>query len=131
MPVMEVRRWSKLGRRITTELRTRPDELTEIASDDFLTSFTRLLEGIERSCDGETANFRLSSEIDNDQAEFLLHGIERCLSSERLRQLVTETDVKEHSPFTLHLVESLTTGLVVEGRSCEHYLDDTKALFER
>ena len=61
----EVQRWSRTLRRIVIELRNDPCELEGIATDDLLSSWTRLVDRWPDS-DTEPASFRWSESIDSE-----------------------------------------------------------------
>jgi hypothetical protein len=119
----DVRSWSRFARRLVAELRLEPAELEGIATDDFLNAWTRLIEKFDRQIGECGQEFRWSTEFDDDQAEYLLHGLERGLRSPALGQLVTATEMAAYASFTLHLVQALVDGLIANDRNCEHYCD--------
>lgn len=129
-PADAVKGWSRLHRRLAVELRSaRETETTEVG-EDLLASWSSFVETLDshcRACDGE---FRWTHPLDEDEAEFLLHGLDRCLRSPVTRKAVTAEELSTHAGFTLHVVESLTTALVAEGRGCEHFLDEARSLLQ-
>ena len=127
----EVQGWSRFARRLITELRTDPHELQGIATDDLLCQWSTLIDqwaavAGEAPVDG---SFRWSQPIDCEEAEFLVHGLERCLHSATIGSLVTAEEAERYSPFTLHVIQAFLDGLVAEGTAHEHLADQIRALF--
>ena len=137
VPADNVRRWTRLVRRLLVELRANPEELEGIATEDFLTASSHMIDQwfhqtVEKpEADPTESVFRWSQTIEDDAAEYLLHGLERCVCSTTLARLMTEEEIAEHGAFTLHLVESLVDGLIGQGRHCEHYADHVRATVDR
>lgn len=129
-PADDVQHWSRTARRVMLELRAVPDTEAGPAplDDDLLDSWGRFIErwATEATrCDGP---FRWSDTIDDDQAEFLLHGLEQCLHHPQARCSLTCDEIARHRRFTVHLVEALIDGLQMEGRSSEHFADQLRAV---
>lgn len=129
-PAAEVRGWSRLHRRLAVELRSVPEvEQTEV-DHELLNSWSSFVDTLDTHCRACDDDFRWTHPLDDDEAEFLLHGLDRCLRSPVTKKAVTAEEMSTHASFTLHVVESLTTALVAEGRRCEHYLDDARSLLQ-
>jgi hypothetical protein len=73
--------------------------------------------------------FRWSRPLDIEVAEFLLHGLERSLTSRRLMARITPEESAAQRPFTLHVIRAFVDGLVGEGQTHEHYADQVRASF--
>jgi hypothetical protein len=128
----DVRQWSRLARRIVIELRADPAELDGIATDELLSAWSRLIDGWSKATLpaghlGTTGEFRCSEILDDEFAEYLLHGLASCLGSKALCDLMTDEEMTNHAGFTLHLAEALVDGLMAEDRQCEHYADQVRA----
>ena len=119
--------WSRTARRLVLELRTDPAELAEVATPDLLDGWSILIDRWSREASADRT-FRWSAAIDDDQAEYLLHGLEQCLRFGDLGHLLTEDDVRRNREFTVHMVDSMIDGLEIEGRHCEHFFDEMREL---
>lgn len=126
----EVEGWSRLFRRLAVELRSVVEPEKAEISEDLLQSWSSFVDTLDTHCRTCSGEFRWTHPLDEDEAEFLLHGLDRCLRSPVTRQAITPGELSAHTAFTLHVVESLTTALVAEGRRCEHYLDEARSLLE-
>ncbi len=122
---VEVCRWIKFARRIICELRLDPDDLHGVVTDDMLVSWSRLIDQWERQAIDEPT-FRWSEALESDQAEYLLHGFERCLQSRSIRQSSTAEERETQRQFSMHIVQAFVDGLSEEGRSCQHYVDQVR-----
>jgi hypothetical protein len=132
--ITDMQAWLRFARRLITELRTDPDELAGIATDDFLSQWSTLIEEWDAaSRNGGAAladgSFRWSQRLGGEEAEFLLHGLERCLHSATIRSKITSDEAATHRAMTMHLVQAFVDGLSAEGQAHQHYADQVKALF--
>ena len=121
--------WTKFARRLMVELRADPCELAGIATDDFLRPWADLIgQWAEEAGAPDTHEFRWTQSIDDDVAEFLLHGLERCMASPSVAGRVSPDEILRHSRFTRHVAKAFIAGLTIEGRPCEHYTERLEAL---
>ncbi len=118
----DVASWTRLARRMVSELRLDAADLGGIATEDFLAAWSTVIDTIDTHCMSCDVEFRSTDVLDNDLAEYLLHGFSKCLAAPSLGQLLTIEEQHAQLEFTAHLAESLVNGLVDEGRDCEHYL---------
>lgn len=123
----DVQQWARFARRIVCEMRVDPDDLEGVATTDFLDQCTQLIDVWERDAALGSADFRWSAPIECENAEYLLHGIDRCLRSNRLVSLATVDELGSHEPFMMHIVQSLVDALSAEGRCSEHLCDQVRA----
>lgn len=122
----DVLRWSKFARRILVELRTTEDEDQAVVSPDVLELWSRTLDewsGRAVESANHDAPFRWSSEVEPEVAEFLLHGLDKCLHSPRVMGWVTPAEAEEQRAFTMLVVRSFVDGLAAEGEGCRHFAD--------
>lgn len=123
----DVQQWARFARRMVCDLRVDPRDLAGIATPDFLDQCTQLIDDWERDaalCDGD---FRWSAVMECESAEYLLHGLDRCLSSRSLVERATVDELSAHEPFTMHIVQSLVDSLSSEGSCSEHLCDQIRA----
>lgn len=121
----DVQSWTRFARRIVTELRTDPEDLAGIACEDFLTQWSSLIDEWSAAATPKDT-FRWSQSIDVEQAEFLLHGLDRCYQSPGLRSRITDDEAEEYRRFTVHLIGAFIDGLAAEGRPHEHYAEELR-----
>lgn len=126
----DVASWTRVARRMVSELRLDPADLGGIATPDFLEAWSSVIDQIDTRCSTCDVEFRSTDIVDDDVAEYLVHGMSKCLSAPSLGQLITDQERHTHLKFTGHLAEALVTGLVEEGRDCEHYLDRIRTALE-
>jgi len=122
-----VRQWARFTRRILCELRVDPGDLGGVATPDFLDRCTAWVDQWERNASTGDHDFRWSEWIEPEQAEYVLHGIDRCLHSDRLGERMTTAERADYVPFTMHVVQALVDGLSTEGRCSEHLCDQVRA----
>lgn len=115
LPIEDVRDWTRFARRLICEIRVDPADLAGLASPDFLMAWSTMVDALERHAAEPMDMFRWSATIDVELAEYLLHGLHRCVHSESLRTLITPAEQTRHAPFTLHLIQSFIDGLTAEG----------------
>jgi len=132
VPAEDVQQWARFVRRMIVELRVDPADLDGVATSDFLDACTQLIDGWARdasSNDGaaEPAEFRWSQTIESEKAEYLLHGLDRCLRSAGLAERATPEELAAHHPFMMHVVQALVDGLTVEGSCHEQLCDQVRA----
>ncbi|MEL7155516.1 MAG: hypothetical protein AAFN30_02840 [Actinomycetota bacterium] len=121
--------WTRFARRMIAEMRIDPSDLEGVATEDLLDQWSALLDqwaaAMTRS-EGET--FRHTQALDNEQAEFLLHGLTRFMTSPALRGRVTPAELTDHNRFTGHVAKAFISALSIEGRPCQHYQDHLQLL---
>lgn len=113
VPADLVEGWTRFARRMVCELRLDPAELAPLAVPDLLGPWGDLIDQWARSA-ARAESFRWSSELDDEVAEFLLHGYERFLHSDALRDRATRSELTEHRGFSLHVAQAFVDGLGVE-----------------
>lgn len=107
-----------------------PDRFNGPAPDDVLTQWSALIDRWEQACESADGDcFRWSETMDCEVAEYLLHGLERCLHSSAVQALVTPHEAATHWPFTRHLILAFVDSLSAEGDAHEHYVDQILTLF--
>lgn len=119
----DVQQWARFVRRMICELRVDPADLDGVATPDFLDQCTKMIDVWERDAALGGPEFRWSDTIECETAEYLLHGLDRCLRSTGLAERATQTELTTHHPFMMHVVQSLVDGLTAEG-SCHEQLCD-------
>jgi hypothetical protein len=131
VPAEDLRRWSGFARRVLIELRTNPEVLEGVASDDFLTQWSRLIDAWSNcAADCGCGQVRWSCPLDDEMAEFLLHGLERCFHSEGVTALMSPEEVPGHRQFTLHVIQAFIDGLTAQGLAPnDHFCDQVRANF--
>lgn len=123
----EVQQWVRFARRMVCELRVDPADLDGVATPDFLDECTRLISSWEQTIVLDGAQFRWSEPLDCEFAEYLLHGLVRCLRSPGLAQRATSDELAANEPFVMHVVQALVDGLAAEGSGPEHLCDQVRA----
>lgn len=123
----DVQQWARFARRMVCELRVDPADLAGVATPDFLDECTLLISELEGAVAVAGEDVRWSRQIECDQAEYLLHGIVRCLRSPGLAQRATHDEHLAHEPFIMHVVQALVDGLAAEGSGPEHLCDQVRA----
>lgn len=124
---VDVEHWAKFARRVLAEVRTEPADLDGFITDDLLRQWSTLIERwADRARGGE--QFRWSESLDCEVAEYLLHGLERCLQSPSVRNRITPDEYEAHRPFTMHLVSAFVVGLEGEGRCHEEYASQLRGV---
>ncbi len=124
---LAVQKWTRFARRMVCELRVDPVDLVGVATPDFLDRCTDLIDHWERHALGDDQEFRWSESIEPELAEYLLHGIDRCLQSPTFIDRITAIERELHEPFMMHIVQALVDGLSGEGRCSEHLCDQVRA----
>lgn len=122
-----VRQWTRFVRRVLCDLRVDPAGLGGVATPDFLDRCSQSLDRWEHEAALAGTEFRWSQDIEPELAEYMLHGIERCMNSPQVTGRVTDAERQIHRPFTLHVVQALVDGLSAEGRCSEHLCDQVRA----
>jgi len=127
VPAGDVQQWSRFVRRMICELRVDPADLDGVATSDFLDACTQMIDVWARDAALGDAEFRWSQDIESEAAEYLLHGLDRCLHSTRLAERATHEELTAHHPFMMHVVQSLVDGLTAEGSCHEQLCDQVRA----
>ena len=123
----DVQQWARYVRRVVSELRLDPSDLAGVATPEFLEACSRGIDRWDHHAALGGPEFRWSSEIDPEVAEYFLHGLDRCLHSPALEGRITEEERQAHRPFTMHVVQALVDGLSAEGRCSQHLCDQVRA----
>lgn len=111
----DVRDWVRFARRLICQMRVDPADLAGIASPDLLSAWSDMVDRLDEHADLSQDMFRWSEHVDVELAEYLLHGLHRCVHSESLRSHITAAEQAKHAAFTLHLIQSFIDGLTAEG----------------
>lgn len=125
LPATDVLHWSKFARRIVVELRSAP-EGDELLSPDVIELWSRTLTdwtGTAQRAVSDELPFRWSSDLEPEVAEFLLHGLDKCLHSPVVMGWVTTDEKEQQRTVTMAVVRAFVDGLTVESHSCQHYAD--------
>lgn len=129
VPADDLKRWSRFARRVVVELRTQPSLLPDMG-DDLLDQWGRLADdwcaAAGAACGPEV---RWSAPMDDEQAEYLLHGLTRCFYSPRVTAMMTPEEVRAQRRFTLRIIQAFVDGLVAEGRSDDHFVEQLRTEF--
>lgn len=123
----DVQQWARFVRRMICELRVDPADLDGVATSDFLDQCTKMIDVWERDAALGSGEFRWSAAIESETAEYLLHGLDRCLQSPGLSGRATAEELTTHHPFMMHVVQSLVDGLTAEGACHEQLCDQVRA----
>jgi hypothetical protein len=129
-PAEDVVRWSKFARRIVVELRS--TEGIEGFAPDVIDLWARTLDDwSSQAKDFSDADslFRLTEELEPEVAEYLLHGLDRCLHSPAVMSWITPEEAKEQRAFTMHVVRAFVDCLSAEGYGCQQYADQILSSF--
>lgn len=127
-PADDVLRWSKFARRILVELRSN-DLAERVVSTDVVDLWSRTLDEWSDEAAGlaDDVTFRWSTDLEPEVAEYLLHGLERCLHSPTVRGWIRPEEAREQRMFTMQVVRAFVDGLQAEGRGCQQYADQIMA----
>jgi hypothetical protein len=123
----QVRAWSKCLRRLVIELRLCPEGSGPFVDDDVLTQWSQLADAWASTDFGTSACVRWEDNMEPDKAEFLLHGLLTCLSSEFLRRSLTDEELQSHTPFTLHVIQSFVDALNSDGHCDRNYIEQVRS----
>jgi hypothetical protein len=123
----DVQQWARLSRRILWEIQADPADLAGIATNEMLEGWRKIIETWGHEAVLGESTFRWSGDIDVEQAEYLLHGLDRALQSKRVRSLVSASTASSNRPFTMHVVQSFVDALSAEGRCQQHLCDQIRA----
>ncbi len=123
----DVRDWARFARRLICEIRVEPDGFQGIASPDLLSAWSTMIDTLDSHPTPTDPMFRWTGKIDVELAEYLLHGLHRCVHSEELQIRITDEERARHAPFTLHLIQSFVDGLTAEGSCHLHLVDQVRS----
>lgn len=127
IPAQDVTQWARFARRMLCEFSADPGDLEGVVTTDLLDAWQTLIDTWDSQAVDSTDPFRWTSEMDVELSEFLLHGVDRVLHSDLLRERSTREEKVRHAPFTFHVVQAFVDGLAAEGRCHEHYVDQVRA----
>lgn len=116
-----MQQWSRLARRLLLELRVDPGDLDGVIDLDFIDTWARLIDQWESAARGTAAPFHWSGQLECEMAEYLIHGLERILTSDRLRELTTVDDLTSTRPITLHLIDRFCACLCEENAGAAEF----------
>ncbi len=130
IPTDDINQWTRIARRILCELKVHPGDLDGVITDDLLDGWSDLIDTWSTAA-AECApdQFCWFNDIDNEQAEYLLHGLDIGVHSTVLREQLTDDEVARHRSITLTIVQAFIDGLSAEGRCQEHLVDQVRASF--
>lgn len=130
-PADEVTSWTRFARRVILELRTHDAGESGISPDVLSLWCNYIDRWAETASDAaaEHGPFRWSDDLDPDVGQFLLHGLDQCLHSDALAEVVTPAESSAHRGFTMKVVRAFVDALACEGEACEHYVDQVLISF--
>jgi len=123
----QVRAWSKCMRRLVIELRLCPEGTGPVIDSDVLKGWTDLGEEWEALEPDPEGCLRWSAEIEPEKAEFLLHGLVSCASTDFLENALTDEEKAAHKPFTIHVVKNFIGALAEDGHCDQNYLEQIRS----
>lgn len=123
----QVRAWSKCLRRLVVELRLCPEGSRPFVDDDVITQWSHLADSWAVGDSRTNGCVRWEENIEPDKAEFLLHGLLSCLSSNFLEKSLTAAEQEAHTPFTLHVIQSFVNALNSDGHCDRNYLEQVRS----
>lgn len=109
------------------EFRVDPSDLEGVATSDILTQWQSLIDAWDLHASTTGPTFRWSSHIDIELAEYLLHGLDRCVQSEAVQVLATPKEQATYAAFTFHVMQAFVDGLSGQGGCHEHLIDQIRA----
>jgi hypothetical protein len=133
VPADDLDRWSRFARRVVVELRANPDDLQGIATDDFLSQWSDLIDSWSSACAASQGcgDVRWTCPLDDEVAEFLVHGLERCYRSQGVNALMEPEERPVQRQVTLHIIQAFIDGLAAQGSEAhDHYADQVRASFD-
>ncbi len=129
IPTDDIHGWTRFARRIVCELRVHPGDLDGVVTDDLLDAWSQLIDTWATATLDDRDQFCWFDDVDNEQAEYLLHGLDSCIQSNQLRSHITNDEDDRHRPTTLAIVQAFVDGLSAEGRCQMHFVDQIKASY--
>lgn len=123
----DVQQWARFARRMICEFRVDPCDLSAVATPDFLAEWQSLVDAWDDHARRSDGTFRWSSHVDAELAEYLVHGLERCVRSDRVQVLATATERAEYSTFTFHVIQGFVDGLSQQGDGHGQLVDQIRA----
>ncbi len=123
----QVRDWSKCMRRLVIELRLCPEGTGPVVDSDVLNCWTELGEEWAALAPDPKGCMRWSAEMEPEKAEFLLHGLVSCVSTDFLAKALTDEEKAMHKPFTIHVVKSFIDALTEDGHCDRNYLEQIRS----
>lgn len=123
----QVRAWSKCMRRLVVELRLCPEGTGPVIDSDVLNGWTELSEEWATSKADPQGCLHWSAEMEPEKAEFLLHGLVSCASTDFLANALTDEEMETHKPFTIHVVKSFLDALAEDGHCDHNYLEQVRS----
>ncbi len=127
LAAQDVQDWARFARRMICEFRVDPSDLEGVATSDFLEEWQSLIDAWDRHARTTGPAFRWSSHLDVELAEYLLHGMDRCVNSDAVQRLATEEERAAYAAFTFHVVQAFVDGLAGQGSCHEHLIDQIRA----
>ncbi|MEM7322398.1 MAG: hypothetical protein AAF531_04865 [Actinomycetota bacterium] len=125
LPAADVLDWTKFVRRLSIELRSVP-AADAVVSTDVIELWSKTLTvwaTAAQQAGSDDLPFRWSSDMEPEMAEYLLHGMDKCLHSPLVMSWVTPEEATRHRPVTMSIVRAFVDGLAVESKGCRHYAD--------
>ena len=123
----DVQEWARMARRVSCELRANPADLEGLATPDLLQAWETMVDRWSHHAALGEESFRWSGDLDVEQAEYMLHGIDRALHSPNVHAQITKAELRRHMPFTLHVVQQFVDALDSEGYCQRHLCDQVRA----
>lgn len=126
MEAPQVQSWAKCMRRLLIEARD-PERWDLGLDEDVIDGWADMTEAWAKEAGSDSDKFRWIGEIPSDRAEFLLHGLLKISTTDFATKAMTRAEIKEHRPFTFHVIEALLEGLSETGHCDMNYLEQVRS----
>jgi hypothetical protein len=115
------------------DLRTEPGDMAVRSARTLITSWNRLLDewhaDLTELPPGQ--DFVWEGMLEPDQAEYLLHALQRSLRSSMVSTRVNRDDMQQNGWMTLHIMERFIDSLESEGRAHAEYVEQLRSSMTR
>ena len=123
--------WIRFARRVLCDLRTEPGDLESSFSQNIFTEWNRLIDewSLRLAASGPRTmgQFIWRGELEPDNAEYLLHSLQRALHSATVAARVTPEDLEDHGPVTVHVMQCLIDALESQGEAHVEYVEQLRS----
>jgi hypothetical protein len=125
--------WLRFTRRVMCDLRTEPGDMAVGGAKTLIASWNHLLDEWHADLSDlpPGQDFVWEGMLEPDQAEYLLHALQRSLRSTKVSSRVNRGDMQLHGWMTLHIMERFIDSLETEGRAHAEYVEQLRSSMSR
>ena len=123
--------WLRFSRRVLCDLRTEPGDMGNHFAKNLLAEWNPLMDEwsavLDDVIEAGEGEFVWEGELEPDNAEYLVHSLQRTIRSATVAAWVTPEDLSNYGLITYHVLKRLIDSLESEGVAHHEFVEQMRA----